>query len=101
MARVDERAAIVTGATRGLGASQARVLVREGARVLLTDTPQDEGRRVASTLGAQTRFVRHDVTSAVVSTAEREFGEAEILDNNAGMGFASPIDATTERTTAG
>jgi 3alpha(or 20beta)-hydroxysteroid dehydrogenase len=101
MGRVDGRVAIVTGAARGMGAAHARALVREGAKVLLTDVLEDEGRRVAEELGERARFTAHDVTRAadwerVVTTAEHAFGNISILVNNAGVAFAGPIEATPE-----
>jgi 3alpha(or 20beta)-hydroxysteroid dehydrogenase len=101
MGRVDGRVAIVTGAARGMGAAHARVLVHEGARVLLTDMLEEDGRRLADELGDHARFASHDVSSAadwerVIGTAEEEFGDVAILVNNAGVGFAAPIGATTE-----
>jgi 3alpha(or 20beta)-hydroxysteroid dehydrogenase len=99
--RLNGRVAIVTGAARGMGASHARALVQEGARVVLTDVLEDEGSRMAKQLGESALFVAHDVSSLadwerVVATAEREFGDVGILVNNAGIGFAGPIEDTTE-----
>lgn len=101
MNRLDGRVAIITGAARGMGAAHARAFVREGARVVLTDVLEDEGRRVAAEIGERARFVTHDVSRAedwdrVVAAAEQAFGDVGILINNAGMGFASPLEATTE-----
>ncbi|WP_022979781.1 glucose 1-dehydrogenase [Ideonella sp. B508-1] len=101
MNRLEGRVAIITGAARGMGAAHARAFVREGARVVLTDVLEDEGRRVAAEIGDRARFVTHDVSRAedwdrVVAAAEQAFGDVGILVNNAGMGFASPLEATTE-----
>ncbi|MFE3188462.1 glucose 1-dehydrogenase [Nocardia sp. NPDC059240] len=102
MGRVDGHIAIITGAARGMGAAHARTLVREGAKVLLTDVLEDEGKRLADELGEHARFAKHDITSLadwerVVSTAEQEFGgNVDILVNNAGIGVAAPIEATSE-----
>ncbi|GAB3628423.1 glucose 1-dehydrogenase [Pandoraea terrae] len=84
-----------------MGAAHARALVREGARVILTDVLEEDGRRVAEELGECARFVVHDVTRSedwerVVAAAEQAFGNVTILVNNAGIGLAAPLDATTE-----
>jgi 3alpha(or 20beta)-hydroxysteroid dehydrogenase len=93
MGRLDEKIAIITGAASGMGAEHARVFVAEGARVVLTDILEAEGKALADELGSAARFVRHDVTdpdgwSAVVRTAEAEFGTVTVLVNNAG--YAGP-----------
>jgi len=51
--RLDGRTVLVTGAARGLGAEIARSLAATGARLILADIAEDEGRAVASALGAQ------------------------------------------------
>lgn len=100
--RVQDRVAIVTGAARGMGAAHARVLVREGARVLLTDVLDDEGRKVAEEIGDFARYLHHDVTKPgdwqhAVEFAEREFGNISILVNNAGIALrATPIENLRE-----
>jgi 3alpha(or 20beta)-hydroxysteroid dehydrogenase len=102
-ARFDGKVAIVTGAARGMGEAIARRLVAEGARVVLTDVLADEGEAVAADLGAQTRFVAHDVTSEaqwadMVTAAEREFGRLDVLVNNAGIYFRRALeDETADR----
>ena len=68
--------AIVTGAASGVGESVARLFVREGAKVLMTDLNQADGVRIAAEIGAT--FVRHDVTDPagwqqVVNTAIETF----------------------------
>ena len=47
MSRVQDKVAIVTGASLGLGESAARMLAREGAKVVLSDIKDEEGERVA------------------------------------------------------
>lgn len=88
--RLDGKVAIVTGGARGQGAEEARVFVAEGAKVMITDLLEDEGRAVADELGDAAAFRKHDVTdeagweSVVVATVE-QFGGLHILVNNAGI----------------
>jgi 3(or 17)beta-hydroxysteroid dehydrogenase len=56
MGRVEGKVAIVTGAASGLGAADARMLAREGARVVLTDVNEPAGSALAKELDAL--FVR-------------------------------------------
>lgn len=90
MGKLTGRTAIITGASRGMGASHARTFIEEGAKVLLTDMRADAGAALAAELGPNARFVEHDVTSAadwdrVVGVAEDFFGPVNILVNNAGI----------------
>ncbi|MFF2777301.1 glucose 1-dehydrogenase [Streptomyces sp. NPDC058052] len=89
-----DRTVIVTGGARGLGAAAARAAAAAGARVLLTDLREKEGRAVARELGGRARFVRHDVTSeddwrAVADLASRTYGGVDGLVNNAGISGGS------------
>lgn len=90
MGRVDGKVALISGAARGMGASHARLLVGEGASVVLGDVLDEEGRAVAAELGDAARFVHLDVTqpadwAAAVALALREFGALNVLVNNAGI----------------
>ncbi|SEB67960.1 3alpha(or 20beta)-hydroxysteroid dehydrogenase [Streptomyces sp. TLI_105] len=90
------RTVIVTGGARGIGAETGRVAVESGARVVLTDVRQEEGRAVARRLGGHARFVRHDVTSEddwreVVDFAAATFGRVDGLVNNAGISGGSHL----------
>ncbi|MEU3609616.1 glucose 1-dehydrogenase [Streptomyces sp. NPDC035033] len=88
------RTVIVTGAARGLGAAAARAAVGAGARVMLTDVLEEEGRATAREWGDAARFLRHDVTSEddwerVVAATAEAFGGVDGLVNNAGVSGGS------------
>jgi len=90
MGRVEGKVAIVTGGARGQGAAEARLLVQEGARVMITDLLDEEGEALAAELGENASYVHHDVCSeedwnAVVAATEQNFGPVQILINNAGI----------------
>ncbi|MGY4712380.1 glucose 1-dehydrogenase [Mycolicibacterium sp. CBM1] len=90
MGRLAGKVALISGAARGMGASHARMLVAEGARVVLGDVLDDEGAAVAAELGDAARYAHLDVTepgdwSAAVSLAVTEFGSLTVLVNNAGI----------------
>src|SRR3546814_5697392 len=79
MGQLDGKIAIVTGASRGMGASHARRFIAEGAQVLLTDMRADVGDALAAELGNRAAFAEHDVTNAgdwkrIVAIAEDRFG---------------------------
>ena len=93
MAQLDGKVGLITGAASGIGAACARVMAREGARLVLTDLDLAGGERIAAETGGV--FVRHDVTDeatwpAVVATAEQRFGGLHILVANAGIGIMGP-----------
>ncbi|WP_314248868.1 SDR family NAD(P)-dependent oxidoreductase [Streptomyces kutzneri] len=81
---------VITGAGRGQGAAEARLCAEAGARVVVTDMREDEGRAVAAELGDQGLYVRHDVADAaswatVVNETIRAFGTVSALVNNAAL----------------
>lgn len=88
--RLTGKVALVSGGARGMGASHARTLVAEGAKVVFGDILDDEGEVVAKELGDNARYVHLDVTQpdywdSAVATAVSEFGGLDILVNNAGI----------------
>ena len=90
MGRVDGKVALISGGARGMGASHARMLVGEGAKVVIGDILDDEGKALADALGEAARYVHLDVTQpehweSAVSTAVFEFGHLDVLVNNAGI----------------
>ncbi|MCC3311674.1 glucose 1-dehydrogenase [Nocardia africana] len=94
------KVALITGAARGQGAAEARLFVERGARVVLTDVLDADGKQLADELGEAARFVRHDVTSAddwnaAVAVALSEFGALNVLVNNAAIYTAKPLTDTT------
>jgi 3alpha(or 20beta)-hydroxysteroid dehydrogenase len=96
MGRLDGKVAIVTGGSRGQGEAEARLFVREGAKVVIGDVLTDAGEALAAELGDDAVFVRHDVSDevaweAVVATAIERFGGVHVLVNNAGIGHMAPI----------
>jgi 3alpha(or 20beta)-hydroxysteroid dehydrogenase len=89
MARFDGKVVLISGGARGQGAAEARMLVAEGARVVIGDVLDAEGRRLAEELGSAAAYVHHDVTKekdwqAAVDAAER-MGGLRGMVNNAGI----------------
>ena len=87
--RVEGKVALISGGARGMGAEDARLLVEEGAKVVIGDILDDEGKALADEIGESARYVHLDVTQpdqwdAAVATAIGEFGKLNVLVNNAG-----------------
>lgn len=79
-----------------MGAADARMLVAEGAKVVLGDILDEQGAALAAELGDSARYVHLDVTSAedwagAVETAVNTFGKLNVLVNNAGIAQAAPL----------
>jgi len=73
-----------------MGAADARLFAREGARVVLGDVLDAEGKKVAAEIGEQAVYQHLDVTresdwQAAVACAEERFGKLDVLVNNAGI----------------
>lgn len=106
--RVAGKKALVTGAARGLGAATARMLAREGARVLLSDIDAagaaERAAAIDAEFGAGTAFsIRHDVTSenewqAALDLAQQELGGLSVLVNNAGIAPGGSIESLSFET---
>jgi 3-oxoacyl-[acyl-carrier protein] reductase len=84
------KAALVTGASGGIGGAIARALHRQGASVLLAGTRLQALEALAAELGERTRIHAADLANpaagdALVKEAETGFGKLDILVNNAGL----------------
>ena len=100
MTRLEGKAALITGAARGIGLAFATAYAREGARVAIADINIDAARKAAEGIGENAVAVKMDVTEqssieAAVDEAENVFGGIEILINNAALFSAAPITEIT------
>ncbi|MDQ6692717.1 MAG: SDR family NAD(P)-dependent oxidoreductase, partial [Candidatus Dormibacteraeota bacterium] len=88
--RLDDKVAIVTGASRGIGAAVARELVRVGASVVVAARGADSLQDVARSLEGHGLAVATDVSRTedldrLVAAAVDKFGGVDLLVNNAGV----------------
>ncbi|MDP9117934.1 MAG: SDR family oxidoreductase [Actinomycetota bacterium] len=100
MGLLDGKVAIVTGASRGQGASAARRFIQEGARVVIADVSDEAGKELAQELGAAAYYRHLDVASeddwtAVVGEVIDTLGRLDVLVNNAGVLFFSALEETS------
>ena len=101
MGRLDGKVALITGGARGQGEQEARLFASEGARVVVTDVLDDDGKQTAADIGAAATFHHHDVTSeaewaSVVDAVLAEHGQIDVLVNNAGIFQVLPLLMTSE-----
>lgn len=104
MYRLAGKVAIVTGAASGLGKADAEALVREGAKVMITDVNAAAGRALEAALNAASPgsalFLEQDVRdeqrwSEVVAATVQRFGGVHVLVNNAGISIVATPETTT------
>lgn len=100
--RLHGKIALITGAARGIGRATAELFHREGAKVIVSDIRDQEGKSVARQLGARAAYWHLDVGSeeswlAAAGYIHDTYGRLDILVNNAGItGFlesTGPWDA--------
>ena len=91
--KLEGKVAVITGSARGIGCAIAEAMLREGAKVVITDRDGDEAARTAARLGGQAIAVTADVSrpeqiEALFEATVQAFGKVDILVNNAGIGAA-------------
>ncbi|HBD10666.1 MAG TPA: 3-alpha-hydroxysteroid dehydrogenase [Porticoccaceae bacterium] len=90
MSSLEGKVALVTGAARGQGAAEAKLFAERGARVMLADVLDEEGKKTAAELGEAADYIHLDVTDesqwqAAVKATVAKFGKLTALVNNAGI----------------
>lgn len=96
------KTALVTGSTSGIGLAMAEALARDGANIMLNglgDAAEIEATRASleKSTGVKVSFMganlmQADACADLVAATQKEFGRLDILINNAGMQFVSPIE---------
>ena len=87
--RLENKVAIVTGSTSGIGLETAKLFLNEGARVVISGRREEIGKNLEKLLGSKCKFIRCDVLveeeiSYLINEGQRLFGRVDILFNNAG-----------------
>ena len=103
MGRLDGKVAIISGGARGQGATEAKMFAREGAKVVIGDLLDKEGKQVEAQInesGGEATYVHLDVTQeddwrSAVETAVSRYGKLDILVNNAGILIRKGLEETT------
>ena len=100
--RLQNKIALITGGATGIGAATAVMYAREGAKVIIADLNEADGKATAQSIeaeGGTAQFVRTDVSqeadvAAMVESVEQNFGKLDVLVTCAGilLGAAVRID---------
>ena len=103
--RLEGKVALITGAAHGMGAEEARLFAREGAKVAIADIREEDARKVEAEIaeaGGESMVVMLDVSKedqweTSVAAVVAQFGKLDILVNNAGISGSGERDlASTE-----
>lgn len=91
MTRLQDKVAVITGGTSGIGRATVDLFVAEGAKVAVGDIQDDLGKELEDRHGDAVLYVHTDVTDdaavgALVDAAVEKFGKLDIMFNNAGSG---------------
>ncbi|MEE3167470.1 MAG: glucose 1-dehydrogenase [Chloroflexota bacterium] len=101
--RLENKVALISGGARGMGAIEAKMFVQEGAKVVIGDVLDEDGKQTEAEIneaGGECVFVHLDVTDETawqdaVAAAVDRFGKLDILVNNAGIARINNVEDTT------
>ncbi len=101
--RLQNKVALISGGAKGMGAVEAKLFAKEGAKVVIGDVLETEGKQIEGEInktGGECLFVPLDVTdenqwNEAVAATVRRFGKLDILINNAGIFRTSPVEETS------
>ena len=101
--RLQNKVALISGGAKGMGAVEAKLFAKEGAKVVIGDVLETEGKQIEAEInetGGECLFVPLDVTdenqwNEAVAATVRRFGKLDILINNAGIFRTSAVEETS------
>jgi 3-oxoacyl-[acyl-carrier protein] reductase len=101
MGVLDGKVAVVTGSARGIGRATAELLAEQGARVLINDLDGDVAEQAADEIEGEAVAFAGDLTHAgvpdeMIARAVGEWGQLDIVVNNAGYTWDGPIHKMTD-----
>jgi len=99
--RLENKVAVITGGTSGIGAATAEVFANEGCKVVIAGRSVDKGEALAKKMGDKVVYKQADVMieddiKAIIDFAVSHFGKLDILFNNAGGSTKGSFDTVTQ-----
>ena len=84
MGKLQDKIALITGGTSGIGAETARLFIKEGAKVVISGRSEEKGTRLAGELGENAFYCLSDITKEediekAISFTTNSFGKIDIL----------------------
>ena len=100
--KLENKVALITGGTSGIGAETARLFINEGAKVVISGRSEEKGELLSKELGENSKYLLSDVTKEKdiensVTETINEFGKLDILFNNAGGPVGAGIEKVTQK----
>ena len=100
--KLDNKVALITGGTSGIGAETARLFINEGAKVVISGRSKEKGEMLCQELGKNSKYLLSDVTKEEdiensITETINEFGQLDILFNNAGGPVGAGIEKVTQK----
>lgn len=103
MERLLGKVALITGATKGIGETTAKLFAAEGAKVVVTGRNREDGEKVVKNLNQNKEIAvfypldvsRYDSWEKCIAFVEKKFGKLNILVNNAGISYRETVEDTT------
>ena len=101
--RLEDKVVFISGGAKGMGAVEAKLFAKEGAKIVIGDLLEEEGKRTEAEInetGGECLFVPLDVTNEqqweqAVAAAVGRFGKLDVLVNNAGIFRSHPVEETS------
>ena len=100
--RLDNKVALITGGTSGIGAETARLFIEEGAKVIISGRSEEKGQILSDELGKNSKYLLSDVKKEAdiensIKETVNHFGKLDILFNNAGGPVGAGIEKVTQK----
>ena len=102
MGKLDNKVALITGGTSGIGAETARLFIEQGAQVVISGRSEEKGTKLAKMLGENAHYCLSDITKEedikkAISFTTSTLNKIDILFNNAGGPVGAGLENVTQK----